>query len=409
MVIYIHGFGGSGEGSKAKAFREYFKSIEEPFIAPSLSYVPELAIRTLEELIESYHRDVKLIGSSMGGYYTMYLAQKYHLQAVLINPSINPHSTLERALGDAPNFYDESHYAWNDTHIEMLKTYRTRPTHPGNFMLLVQKGDELLDYREALEYLPDVKTVVEEGGSHSFDGVERYFENIREFFEVGNHFKHTMRVKGVGFSSKELARRVGDLYYDELSSFLNALDMKLFYDAMADSDRGRNKLADKLFETRKLIDQAGFRIADAWKICEKHTLEWLEKNGDNRKRYIFQEPKIKKPAGKDKFPDIGNVETMPYKAELRELDGWIVVNYLQTGGWAMKQDNITPPPKDARDDKHYLFNKVMRYTALKDDICLFVDVAWHMGDGNTYIHYGDETRKMVEEIILPFVALNDEL
>ena len=25
MIIYIHGFGGSGEGSKAKAFRKYFK------------------------------------------------------------------------------------------------------------------------------------------------------------------------------------------------------------------------------------------------------------------------------------------------------------------------------------------------------------------------------------------------
>ena len=45
MVIYVHGFGGSGEGSKAKAFREYFRSKGEGFISPSLSYVPELAIK----------------------------------------------------------------------------------------------------------------------------------------------------------------------------------------------------------------------------------------------------------------------------------------------------------------------------------------------------------------------------
>ena len=43
MTIYIHGFGSSGEGGKAVQFREYFKNIEKPFIAPSLSYVPELA------------------------------------------------------------------------------------------------------------------------------------------------------------------------------------------------------------------------------------------------------------------------------------------------------------------------------------------------------------------------------
>lgn len=36
MIIYIHGFGGSGNGNKAKVFREYFKSIGEDFIAPSL-------------------------------------------------------------------------------------------------------------------------------------------------------------------------------------------------------------------------------------------------------------------------------------------------------------------------------------------------------------------------------------
>ena len=58
MIIYIHGFGGSGEGSKAKAFREYYK--KEGFIAPSLSYVPQLAIKTLEELIESYDGKVSV-------------------------------------------------------------------------------------------------------------------------------------------------------------------------------------------------------------------------------------------------------------------------------------------------------------------------------------------------------------
>ena len=49
MVIYIHGFGGSGEGTKAKEFRQWYKYFDEPFVAPTLSYVPELAIQTLEE------------------------------------------------------------------------------------------------------------------------------------------------------------------------------------------------------------------------------------------------------------------------------------------------------------------------------------------------------------------------
>lgn len=80
---------------KTKAvFEEWFFIAEEnyvgiDFIAPSLSYVPELTIKTLEELIESYRKEVKRV--------------------VLINPSVNPSETLKRAIGNAPNFYDNSY------------------------------------------------------------------------------------------------------------------------------------------------------------------------------------------------------------------------------------------------------------------------------------------------------------
>ena len=120
MVIYIHGFGSHGLGGKALAFKAYFKSKEVPIIAPSLSYIPELAIQTLEELIESYD-EVQLIGSSLGGYYALYLAQKYKLKAILINPSIYPYVTLQKAVGNAPSFYDNSYFSWQVSHLEMLR------------------------------------------------------------------------------------------------------------------------------------------------------------------------------------------------------------------------------------------------------------------------------------------------
>ena len=182
MIIYIHGFGSHGLGSKANAFRSYFKSKGEAFIAPSLSYIPNLAIQTLEELIESYD-NVKLVGSSLGGFYTLYLAQKYGLKAVLINPSIYPYITLRKVLGEAPSFYDESHFEWMELHLEMLKKYEIDVVTQENIMLLLQKGDETLDYREAEVKLPNAKQIVEEGGSHSFDGIERYFVEVDDFLE----------------------------------------------------------------------------------------------------------------------------------------------------------------------------------------------------------------------------------
>jgi len=187
MIIYIHGFGGSGEGMKAKAFREYFKTQKECFIAPSLSYVPDLAINTLEELIQSFNEDVTLIGSSLGGFYTIYLAQKYNLRGVLLNPSIYPYITLKNYVGYAPSFYDESNFLWTQTHIGMLKAYEQKVLNQNNFMLLVQKGDELLDAQEAINKLPEAYSIIEDGGSHGFDGIEQHFESIKEFLLKENN------------------------------------------------------------------------------------------------------------------------------------------------------------------------------------------------------------------------------
>ncbi len=180
MILYIHGFSSHGYGGKAKALRKYFINKEEVFIAPSLSYVPELAMQTLEELI-AVCDNVKLIGSSLGGYYAMYLAQKYDLKVALINPAMYSYKTLDRMLGEALNFYDGSLFEWKASHLEMLKKYETNSIDQSKVMLLVQKGDDVLDYREAVEKLEGTKQIIEEGGSHSFDGVEKYFDRMSEF------------------------------------------------------------------------------------------------------------------------------------------------------------------------------------------------------------------------------------
>ena len=194
MIIYIHGFGSSGLGGKSTQFREYFKQRNISFIAPSLSYVPELAIATLEELIHTYD-EVSLIGSSLGGFYAMYLSEKFGLKAVLVNPAMNSAKTLKRLItpeGLAYNYYDESHFEWKLTHIEMLKKYHLQEATDANYFLLLQKGDDVLDYKEAVVKLPNAKLVLEEGGTHPFEGIERYFEDISGFLTVKRKLIHPL-------------------------------------------------------------------------------------------------------------------------------------------------------------------------------------------------------------------------
>lgn len=182
MIVYIHGFGSSGVGGKATLFKAHFKN---NIILPSLSYVPNLAIHTLEQLIEILQQKgekIGLVGSSLGGFYSMYLAQKYQLKAVLINPAITPYKTLEK-IGYATNYYDMSSFEVTPNHLEFLKHLEVKCfDNEKNFMLLLQKGDELLNYEEAVKKMREAILKIEEGGNHSFVGIERYFDEIESFF-----------------------------------------------------------------------------------------------------------------------------------------------------------------------------------------------------------------------------------
>jgi predicted esterase YcpF (UPF0227 family) len=184
MILYIHGFGSSGVGGKATLLSNEFG---DEIITPTLSYVPALALHTLEQLIElclQKQQKVHLIGSSLGGYYALYLANKYELKAVLINPAMTPFKTLDK-IGMATNYFDLSSFEVTQEHLCMLKEYEVKEMNKAeNILLLLQTGDELLDYKQALEKLPKAKAVVQEGGNHSFENFESCFETIKSFLEM---------------------------------------------------------------------------------------------------------------------------------------------------------------------------------------------------------------------------------
>ena len=52
---------------------------------------PAQTISELRTIIdERYDFEIKLIGSSLGGFYATFLSEEYDLPAVLINPAVRP-------------------------------------------------------------------------------------------------------------------------------------------------------------------------------------------------------------------------------------------------------------------------------------------------------------------------------
>lgn len=187
MIIYIHGFASSAFSTKAEKFKEYFA---DEVITVSLPTIPNLAINMLEQLIEAFLKldeKVYLVGSSLGGFYSIFLANKYGLKAVLINPAVNPWGTLDRYedLEFITNYYDGSQFEFTSEHLNSLKSYKVDYLiNPNNFITLLQTDDEVLDFNEAADFLEDTELIIEEGGNHSFEGIERYFRKIGTFFNI---------------------------------------------------------------------------------------------------------------------------------------------------------------------------------------------------------------------------------
>jgi uncharacterized protein len=189
LIIYIHGFNSSPASEKAQQFSKYCRESDKFDIAvPELSHDPLTAITQLEALFQETDEKPKLlVGSSLGGYYATWLAEKYQCKAALVNPAISPVKTLgEEFLGPQKNLYSGLEYEFTRDHALYLDTLDINPLqYPENYLLLVQTGDEVLDYRLAIERYKNSTQIAQKGGNHRFEQFESMFEPMLEFAEFG--------------------------------------------------------------------------------------------------------------------------------------------------------------------------------------------------------------------------------
>jgi predicted esterase YcpF (UPF0227 family) len=184
-VIYIHGFNSSPASAKAGLLQREFKrrGRAADFLAPALPPSPAGASRVLKDLARK-HPQSGLVGSSLGGFYATWMAERYALRAVLVNPAVKPYDLLAVAIGPQKNFHTGEEYDFTTQHINEMRALEVDEVTPERYLLLAATGDEVLDYRNAVERYRGACQILIQGSDHGLSGFENYLDTVFEFFGV---------------------------------------------------------------------------------------------------------------------------------------------------------------------------------------------------------------------------------
>lgn len=182
MIVYLHGFNSSPDSHKAQVLRRYMQEqgLGDEYACPSLRPLANDAIQAIETATRG-DSSVCFVGSSLGGFYATYLAEKHDANAVLINPAIDPHLGLRALLGPQKNLHTGERYTLTEAHLaQWEKLYVPRIT-PGRYLLIVETDDEVLDYRRAVARYEGAEQRVIPGGDHSLQSFPEHLARILEF------------------------------------------------------------------------------------------------------------------------------------------------------------------------------------------------------------------------------------
>lgn len=185
LLLSLHGFHSSPNSLKARLMSDYLMS-EHPeihFECPQLPAFPKDMWQVIESIFQQYKGyEIGVMGSSLGGFLATKIAQQYGVKVVLINPAVSPDLLLTKYQGKQTHPYLLQEYEIEQDYINQLKMLQVESlSRPELAWVLLQEGDEVLDYHEALHKYQDSKVTCEKGGDHSFIGFERYLAELVQF------------------------------------------------------------------------------------------------------------------------------------------------------------------------------------------------------------------------------------
>lgn len=185
-LLYLHGFNSSPASHKARLLQQRMEryGLLSRLSIPAIAPQPDIAANQLTELADSLVAEHRLCiaGSSLGGFYATWLAERYACKAVLINPAVGPHRLLQKYLGENQFYHSDETWRFKQKHLDVLQAmYVDTISESERYLVLLQTGDETLDYRQAESYYTGCHMLIEQDGDHSFTDFESHIDRLLEF------------------------------------------------------------------------------------------------------------------------------------------------------------------------------------------------------------------------------------
>lgn len=185
-LLYLHGFRSSPASAKARRMAAW--AAEQPglnFLCPQLPPSPRAAMTQVTALVAGWPRDgVAVIGSSLGGFYATWLAERPAHRAWrvgVLNPAVDPARDLARHIGPQTAWHDPTlQFDFTAEHVAELValTPPQRLTNTARYYALIAKGDELLDWREMLARYAGCDGEVLAGSDHGLTDFENHLPGL---------------------------------------------------------------------------------------------------------------------------------------------------------------------------------------------------------------------------------------
>jgi predicted esterase YcpF (UPF0227 family) len=186
-ILYFHGFKSSSDSGKAQDFKKFIenKTSQTKIIIPDLEDDFKKAHKQIETLIDKNSPNILYMGSSLGGYYALYFAQLNKAKSVLINPAIAPLNDFEIHLGKNENYASGNKFTISKDDISYIRSlHHKKILEPKNNLILLESGDEILNYSESTSYFRGSYIDIFYGGNHSYTSIKEKFTKIKDFFDL---------------------------------------------------------------------------------------------------------------------------------------------------------------------------------------------------------------------------------